>query len=169
MGSLPPCPLCLPFGPRSFQKGALEVDLAKGMKPVAAGGETPETGTPLTRSQSPSSDGGASLEPSERAPSRRHRRRGLISGPVPSHGRGKKSAESDAGRLRLSFEGLRLATQEGLRRPERPGGKSRLESIARRGRRRASRTCRRRRPTCCAAIRRPTRMARAPEAQAPLF
>lgn len=131
----------------AFRKAhALEVDLAKGMKPVAAGGETPETGTPLTRSQSPSSDGGASLEPSERAPSRRHRRRGLISGPVPSHGRGKKSAESDAGRLRLSFEGLRLATQEVLRRPERPGR-----------RRRASRTCRRRRPTCCAAIRRPFR------------
>jgi len=39
------------------------------------GEETPETGTPLTRSLSPSSDGGASAaDRSERAPSRRHQR-----------------------------------------------------------------------------------------------
>ncbi|CAL1168586.1 unnamed protein product [Cladocopium goreaui] len=40
------------------------------------GEETPETGTPLTRSLSPSSDGGASAaDRSERAPSRRHQRK----------------------------------------------------------------------------------------------
>eukprot|EP00434_Breviolum_minutum_P018064 symbB.v1.2.015931.t1/scaffold1202.1/size131747/15 len=51
------------------------------------GEETPETGTPLTRSLSPSSDGGASAaDHSERAPSRRHRKK-----------RGTSAESADAG------------------------------------------------------------------------